>query len=99
MLRGGTHSPTGHLPPRAHHDMIPFMSTYTMRQKPQFLKAGEQQLVVLDARDWAGLVSRLEDKEDGDELRAAVSELNAAGGDPDKAGWLRWDELGKQADA
>ena len=79
--------------------MIAPVSTYTMRQKPQFLKAGEQQLVVLDAQDWAGLISRLEDKEDGDELRAAVSELNAAGGDPEKAGWLRWDKLGKQTDA
>lgn len=70
-----------------------------MRQKPQFLKAGEQRLVVLDAQDWEGLIGRLEDKEDGDDLRTAVSELNAAGGDPEKSGWLRWEELDKQADA
>lgn len=67
-----------------------------MRQKPQFLQAGDQKLVVLDAGDWEQLVSRLEAREDDEDLRDAVSELRLAEGDPAKAGWMKWDERAKQ---
>ena len=72
------------------------MSTYTMRQKPQFLQAGDQRLVVLDAADWEQLVTRLEEREDDEDISDAVTELRLAEGDPSKAGWLKWDELAKQ---
>lgn len=59
----------------------------------QFLTAGGRRLAVLDADEWEGLVEWLEAVEDIQIARVALEQLRAAGGDPERAGWLRWEDV------
>jgi hypothetical protein len=42
--------------------------------------------------DWEALIEWLETIEDVEAAKKAYAELKAAGGDRERAGWLRWDE-------
>lgn len=59
----------------------------------QFLTAGGRRLAVLDADEWEGLVEWLETIEDIQIAQRALEQLRAAGGDPETAGWLRWEDV------
>ncbi len=59
----------------------------------QFLTAGGRRLAVLDADEWEGLVEWLEAIEDIQIAQRALEQLRAAGGDPEAAGWLRWEDV------
>jgi hypothetical protein len=48
---------------------------------------------------WRQIVAALEDAEDVALARTAVAELEAAGGDPEKAGWLQLEEVQKTWEA
>jgi hypothetical protein len=48
---------------------------------------------VLNADDWECLVEWLETLEDFSFAKEARRTLQAAGGDREKAGWLRWDDV------
>jgi hypothetical protein len=54
---------------------------------------GEPEAVQIDMEVWREIVAALEDAEDIAVARAALAELEAAGGSPEKAGWLHLDEL------
>jgi len=54
---------------------------------------GKATAVQVDLEVWRQIVAALEDAEDVAVARAALAELTAAGGDPDKAGWLRLDDV------
>ena len=43
--------------------------------------------------DWEALIEWLETLEDRQVARAAFAELQAIGGNREKAGWLKWDEV------
>jgi len=48
---------------------------------------------VLSAEDWKALIEWLETTEDIRVAGAAYAELEAAGGDRQQAGWLRWEDV------
>jgi hypothetical protein len=64
-------------------------------QSVQFVTVGGRRLAVVDAGDWDALIEWLEGVEDLEIARAALSELKAADGDRDQAGWQKWDEAGR----
>jgi predicted DNA-binding protein len=53
---------------------------------------GRPTAIQMDIETWRKIVEALEDAEDVNLAREALAELKAAGGDPDKAGWLRLSE-------
>jgi len=62
-------------------------------QAVQFVTVDGRRLAVLSADDWECLVEWLETLEDVSLAREARRTLQAAGGDREKAGWLRWDDV------
>lgn len=56
---------------------------------------GKPTAVQVDWAAWQRIVAALEDAEDIGIAQAALAELNAAGGNPEKAGWLRLEDLEK----
>jgi predicted DNA-binding protein len=53
---------------------------------------GRPTAVQIDIETWHKIVETLEDAEDVSLAREALAELEAAGGDPYKAGWLRLED-------
>ena len=53
---------------------------------------GQAAAVQVDMRLWQQIVAALEDAEDIAFVRAALTELEIAGGDPDRAGWMRLED-------
>ena len=54
---------------------------------------GKPTAVQVNWETWKRIVAALEDAEDVALAEAALAELNAAGGNPEKAGWLRLEDL------
>mgnify|MGYP001067288338 CR=1 len=54
---------------------------------------GRPTAVQIDWETWQRIVDALEDAEDISLARGALAELEAAGGSPEKAGWLRLEDL------
>jgi hypothetical protein len=52
--------------------------------------------VQMDVETWQRIVEALEDAEDVSLAREALAELEAAGGDPNKAGWLRLEDVARE---
>lgn len=69
------------------------MSGLEALQSVQFVTWEGRRLAVIDGGDWDALVEWLENIEDVQAARQAYQVLKEAGGDRDKAGWLRWDEV------
>jgi hypothetical protein len=59
-------------------------------QSVQFVTAKGRRLAVLEAAEWEALVEWLETVEDRQIAKQAFAELDAAGGDRRRAGWLEW---------
>ncbi len=57
---------------------------------------GHPMAVQVDMQVWQRMIAALEDAEDVALARAALAELEAAGGCPEKAGWLRLEDLEKE---
>jgi len=66
--------------------------------KVQFVVGSEGKLtaVLLDIATWERIVEALEDAEDLAIARQALAELNAAGGDLEKAGFRPWEQARAQ---
>ena len=56
-------------------------------QSVQYVTAKGQRLAVIDIDEWEALTL-----EDVQIAKQAYDELNAFGGDRQRAGWLKWDE-------
>jgi hypothetical protein len=52
-----------------------------------------KRLAVLDAEDWEALIEWLETLEDLQIVQTALAQLRTAGGNRQRAGWLKWDEV------
>ena len=57
---------------------------------------GKLMAIQMDVETWRKIVEALEDAEDVSLAREALAELEAAGGDPDKVGWLRLEDVAKK---
>ena len=62
-------------------------------QSAQYMTLKGKRLVVMDADDWEKALEWLEDVEDSQIVRRALAELKASGGNREKAGWLKWDNV------
>lgn len=69
------------------------MSGLDALQSVQFATVRGKRVAVLSAEDWEALIDWLETLEDAQVAREALSELRAAGGDREKAGWRQWTEV------
>jgi len=54
---------------------------------------GKATAVQVDLDVWQQIVAALEDAEDLAIAKAALAELDAAGGNPENAGWLRLEDV------
>jgi PHD/YefM family antitoxin component YafN of YafNO toxin-antitoxin module len=62
-------------------------------QSIQYVTVKGRRVAVISLEDWEAMIEWLETVEDLEVARQAQAELEAAGGDRDKAGWLRWDDV------
>ena len=60
---------------------------------------GDQKAVLLDIAAWETLIDWIENIIDTKIARQALAELQAAGGRPQQAGWLAWDDISEEWDA
>jgi len=65
-------------------------------QSVQFVTVKGKRLAVLSAEDWEALIEWIETLEDVQIARSAFAELDAAGGDRKRAGWVEWEEAEKE---
>ena len=59
----------------------------------EFLQIKGKQVAVLDIETWQALIEWLETLEDLQIAKQALNELKAAGGNRERAGWLKWDDV------
>ncbi len=62
-------------------------------QSVQYVTVQDKRLAVVGLDDWETLIDWLETLEDVEIAREAYDRLDAAGGDRERAGWLKWDEI------
>jgi hypothetical protein len=62
-------------------------------QSVQYVTVQDRRLAVVDLDDWEAMVEWLETLEDMEVAKQAYDQLQAAGGDRERAGWLKWDEV------
>jgi predicted nuclease of predicted toxin-antitoxin system len=60
---------------------------------------GQPMAVQVDIEVWQQIIAALEDAEDVALAREALVELEAAGGNPEKVGWLRLEDVQKAWEA
>ena len=59
---------------------------------------GERTAVLLDIQAWETLINWIETLTDTKMAMQALTELQQAGGRPEQAGWLAWDEISQEWD-
>jgi len=62
-------------------------------QAVQYVSVKGERLAVLHANDWEALIEWLETLEDIQIAKQAFAELKSYGGDRERAGWLRWEDV------
>ena len=62
-------------------------------QSVQYVTVKGKRFAVVSVADWDALVEWLETLEDIQVAREAFAELKASGGDRERAGWLRWEDV------
>jgi hypothetical protein len=69
------------------------MTGLELLQSVQYVTVKGKRLAVISADDWEALIDWLETLEDIHIARQAFAELKTFGGDRERAGWLRWDDV------
>jgi hypothetical protein len=69
------------------------MNGLEVLQSVEFINLKGKQVAVLNLEDWQALIEWLETLEDVQIARKAFDELKAAGGNRQRAGWLKWDDV------
>lgn len=69
------------------------MSGIEALQSVQYVTVKNKRYAVVEMEEWEALLEWLETIEDLQIFRQSEAELAAADGDPEKAGWLRWDDI------
>jgi hypothetical protein len=62
----------------------------------QYVTVKGRRLAVVDADDWEAMLEWLETVEDLEIAKSAYESLADSGGDRDRAGWLKWDDMRKE---
>jgi hypothetical protein len=69
------------------------MSGIEALQSVQYITVKNKRYALVEMQEWEALIEWLETVEDLQIFSQSEAELAAAGGDPEKAGWLRWDDI------
>ncbi|MCG3209569.1 MAG: hypothetical protein FOGNACKC_03196 [Anaerolineae bacterium] len=69
------------------------MNGLDVLQSVQYITVKGKRLAVVDLDDWETLLEWLETVEDVQVARDALDQLRQAGGNRERAGWLKWDDL------
>ena len=69
------------------------MTGLEVLQSVECLNRKGKQVAVLDVETWEALIEWLETLEDLQIAKPALNELKAAGGNRERAGWLKWDDV------
>lgn len=69
------------------------MTGLEVLQSVEFLNLKGKQVAVLNVETWQALIEWLETLEDLQIAKQALKELKAAGGNRDRAGWLKLDDV------
>lgn len=69
------------------------MTALEALQSVQYVETEGRRFAVVPAEAWEAMIEWLEDLEDIDLARRALTELRKAGGDYERAGWLRWEDV------
>jgi hypothetical protein len=72
------------------------MSGLEALQSVQFVTVNGRRLAVMGAEDWEAMIEWLETVEDLQIAQRAYDQLDDAGGDRERAGWLKWDDVRDQ---
>ena len=62
-------------------------------QSVQYISVKEKRLAVISVDEWEAMIEWLETLEDVQIARQAYDELKAFGGNRERAGWLKWDNI------
>jgi hypothetical protein len=62
-------------------------------QTVQIVTIKNKRFAVIDADEWEALIEWLETLEDLQVFKEAYNQLEAAGDNRERAGWLRWEEV------
>ncbi len=74
------------------------MTGLEILESVKFVTVKGKHLALLDAENWEILIAWLEDLEDVQIARSALAQLKSAGGDYERAGWLKWDDVEVELD-
>jgi len=69
------------------------MSGLEALQAVQYITVKGKRFAVVSSDDWEALIEWLETLEDTQIAGEAFAQLNAAGGDRKRAGWLLWEDI------
>lgn len=62
-------------------------------QSVQYVTIKEKRLAIVSVDEWEAMVKWLETLEDRKIAKQAYDQLNAAKGNREQAGWLKWDDV------
>jgi hypothetical protein len=68
------------------------MTALEALESVQYVTVKGKRLAVVGADEWEAMIEWLETLEDLDLADEAFAQLETAGGDRERAGWLKWDE-------
>jgi hypothetical protein len=69
------------------------MSGLEALQSAQYVSLNEKRYALVEMDDWEIMLEWLETVEDMSIIHAALADLDAANGDREQAGFLRWDDI------
>lgn len=69
------------------------MTALEALQSVQYVTVNGRRVAVIDVEEWEAIVEWLEDAEDLQLAKQARTELAAAGGNRERAGWRKWSDV------
>jgi len=69
------------------------MTALEALESVQYVTVKGKRLAIVSADEWEAMIEWLETLEDIELAKEAFAQLEAASGDRERAGWLKWDDV------
>lgn len=69
------------------------MTALEVVQSVRYITVRDKRYAFVDVEEWESIIEWIETLEDLQVFRQTTAELEAAGNDPEQAGWLHWDDI------
>jgi len=69
------------------------MTALEALESVQYVTVKSKRLAIVSADEWEAMIEWLETLEDVALAKEAFAQLEAAGGDRERVGWLKWDDV------